>query len=648
MDIDNKYSSLFERTYIGNLGIKNRLVMAPIGTNLGRPDGGFSTREMDYFEERAKGGAGMLIIGFQVVTNRTDPFLRYLTTSDTDEQTKKWALLADRVKAHGTAVCLQLSAGLGRNAPPVNEEPLVSASCNPAFWCSDLTTRELTTEEIKDIVKCFGRAALRAKISGCDAVEIHAHIGYLLDQFMTPVWNRRTDQYGGSFENRMRFSSEVIEEIRKNVGTDFPVLYRMAIDHKLEGGRTIKEGLEIIEYLDTAGIDAFDIDAGCYEAHNWCFPTPYMGDACLAEYAAEAKKATSKPVLNAGNYTPETAVEAVKQGKTDFIMLGRGLLAEPEWGNKLLYGKRDELRPCIRCNEYCLVKPLTGRLTSCSINAACGSEKEYQVTLTDNPKNVVVIGGGPGGMEAARVAALKGHNVNLYEKNQYLGGQLLSASEPSFKSPLKAYLEYLILQMSKLDVVVHLNKEINADSPELESADTIIVAVGAKPFMPNIKGIDSPKAMTIIDAHLDNKQVMGENIIIAGGGSTGCECAIDMAMKGNNVTIVEMLPECAPNVFLASKICINEAFRNHNISVLTSHSVSEISETGVKVVDHEGKRTEIAADIVVLAFGMKPESKLSKSICDKYITAIPIGDCVSVGLIGEAVRRGFFAGWGIQ
>lgn len=643
--IKNEYSPLFERTYIGSLGVKNRIVLAPMGIG-GETGGAINEYGIDYYEARAKGGVGMIIPGFQLVTNKTDPMVSSYYAVDTQLQAMGWAKLVDRVKAYGTSICVQLSCGLGRCGLPMPGMQNVSSSENTNFYDNN-TTRPLTLDEIHDIVAAFGRAAERAKAVGIDAIEIHAHYGYLLDQFMTSLWNKREDDYGGSFENRMRLLVEIYDIVRQTVGPDYPILLRMVMEHKIPGGRGVDESLKIIRMMDERGVDAFNIDIGCYESYDWAFPTAYRGDAAML-YAAElAKNATGKPILNTGSFTPETALQAVKDGKTDFIILGRGLLADPEYANKLFYGKREDLRPCIRCNEYCLGMAPGGRPQSCSVNAACAAEKEFAIIPAAVPKKVVVVGGGPGGMEAARVAALKGHKVTLYERDGSLGGQLRSASAPAFKGQIHALMEYLKTQINKLDIDVKLNTAINADSPELEEADKIIVAVGADAIVPQIPGIDKANVIEVMDAHAGNSDRIGKKVVVAGGGLSGCDCAIDLAMKGKEVTIIEMLDRLVPKALFPIVMSVNGKIAEYGIKALTGNKLLAVTDQGVKVEGKDGE-TEIEADTIILAVGTRPNADLSKSILDKYTNAHSIGDCVNVGQIGEAVRGGFFAGWAIE
>lgn len=645
----NKFARLFERTYIGSHGVKNRLVLAPMGIGPSFASGCIEADGVEYYAERAKGGTGMLNIGFQIVTNKTDPFTARQYGVGTAMQEMGWARLCDRVHAYGTSVMVQLSCGLGRNAHVIPGVPNVSSSENPCFENPAVKTRALSVEEIHAVVKAYGVAAAACKRAGVDAIEIHGHVGYLLDQFMTPLWNHREDKYGAqNFENKMRFVTEIYQACRAAVGPEYPIAFRMVIEHKIPGGRTKEESAEIIRYLDGLGVDAFDVDLGCYDAYEWVFPTCYMGDGCMMDEAgAFAKSVTDKPVMTAGSYTPETALKAVEEGKTDFVVIGRGLLADPEFANKLYENRREDIRPCIKCNRFCLSRSGGARDTSCSVNPAVLKERTFEIKKTSAPKKVVVVGGGVGGMEAARVAAEKGHHVTLLEKSGKLGGQLLPASAPSFKTRLSMLTEYYETQMQKLGVEVLLNREVCADTPELAEADKIIVAVGAHGFIPPIPGADKPHVLEVMDAHTGDQGRIGQRVVIAGGGSSGCDCAIELAMEGKEVTLVEMLDRLYPTGTLDNRTSVLRRIKEENIQVLTGTKVVEFSDGGI-VLENKDGRQELAADTCIIALGTRPNAALAKEILDKYVNAQMVGDCSKIGQVGEAVQGGFFAGWAVD
>lgn len=644
-----KYPHMFSGFEINGMRLKNRIVMAPMGTFSENRNGSPNEKQIEYYRARARGGVGMILLEGQYTTNKTDPWIDYVTIAGTDQQMQGWALLAEACHAEGAKICLQLSCGLGRNAFPFSEDPMVSASEVPSFYMPDKLCRALTIDEVHDIVEHYRIAARNAVRAEADAVEIHAHAGYMIDQFITPAWNKRTDEYGGSFENRMRLVTEIYEAIRGEVGPNYPVLIRMAATHDFPGGRTLEESIEIVKYLEKLGIDAFDIDLGCYERKQWIVPSIYAGDACMVDYAAKIKEVVNVPVLSAGTFTPETAEQALADGKCDIVMFGRQLIADPDMPNKLLEEQEDEVRPCLYCNQICVGRLYENRVISCAINAQAVFEKDYPIVKTQNPKKVAVIGGGPGGLEAARVAALQGHQVTLYEKSDKLGGQICAASKPVFKNRLAKFIRWQQMQIEKLNVNVCLNHEITADSEELTQADRIIVAIGAVPFIPSIPGIDSENVVGVMDAHLDPSLIKGNKIVVCGGGASGCDCALELAMEGKEVTIIEMMDELAPEMLLDNRNPLMFRLEDYKVNELTGTKITKIEDGAVFARDKDGKEVKVCADTIITAFGMKPLKETAYAIADKYasVTSV-IGDCTKVAQIGETVRGGFFAAWSIH
>lgn len=643
--IPEKYPHLYSYGKIGKMTLKNRIVMSPMGTFSENHDGSVSSNQLEYFRARARGGVGLVITEVQYVTNKTDPWINYITTADTDEQMKGWCTLIEAMHAEGAKVCLQLGCGLGRNAFPFSDDQMVSASEVPSFYFPDRLCRAFTIDEIHDMVGCFTRAAARAKLAEADAVEIHAHAGYILDQFITPLWNKRTDEYGGSFENRMRICKEIYEGIRSQVGPDMPILMRVAAHHDFEGGRTLEETIEVVNYMKNLGVDAFDIDLGAYEDKQWVVPSIYQGDSSMADAAYAIKKACDVIVLNSGTHTPASAEKALAEGKIDFAMFGRTLIADPDFPNKILEGKEEDVRPCLFCNQICVGRLYQNRAISCAINPQAVHEKEYVLRKTENPKKIAVIGAGPGGLEAARVAAAQGHDVTLYDKADVIGGQLVAASTPSFKKHLREFVEYEKTQIKKNGVKVVLGKEITPDSPELAEADRIILALGAVPSVPPIPGIEN--AVEVCDAHLHPEKIKGDKIVVAGGGVSGCEIALELAYEGKDVTIVEMLKELCPTALLDNRNPLLFRLRDNHVKQECGTKILKVTEDGVLVEGPEGEKT-IPADTVIAAFGMKPNNTIVEDICRKYPTTAVVGDCITVGQVGEAVRGGFFAAWGIH
>lgn len=637
------YDVLFTPFKIGKMEVKNRIVMAPMGLNAAHADGTIDDDEIDYFEERAKGGTGLIIMGCQFLTQKLaqGSLEGYLDRTYVIPQLTN---LCEAVQKYGTKISAQLSCGTGKNAfPNMLGEPPVSASAIPSMFDPNLICHELSVDEIHEIMKQFTFSAKLLKDAGFDAIEVHAHAGYLVDQFMSAVWNKRTDEYGGSLENRMRFPVEIVTAIRNAIGPDMPILFRIACKHLFDGGRTLEETLPMLKILEQAGVDALDVDSGSYENIDYIFPPAYLGDACMQDVCEGARKAVNIPILNAGNHTPETAVELIESGNADFVMFGRPLIAEPHIAKKLLEGKRDEVRPCIRCNEDCIGR-IINRLTkiSCSVNPVAGFEKRIILEKTCDPKRIVVIGGGPGGMEAARTAALKGHTVSLYEKDNGLGGQLKSAATPDFKSQLRELVVWYKRQLELLNIDVHLSSEINENSPELQDADMIIIATGAVPITPRIKGIEN--AVDVISAHINQDKLQGEKIVYCGGGLSACDSALETALNGKKVAIIEMLDEVAINDHFINKAALIPMLIKNNVEILTGHTVLEICPDGVKTKTKDGTEEFIKADTVVSSFGMQSSNETAKAIDAKYHNKTRIiGDCVTVGKVGGAVRTGFYA-----
>lgn len=642
------YEKLFTPFKIGKMEVKNRIVMSPMGLNAGHLDGTIDKAEIDYWEERAKGGTGMIITGCLFLTKELaqGSLEGYL---DQTYVIPPLTTLCESVQRYGTKICAQISCGTGKNAfANMFGEPPVSASAIPSMFNPDLICHALTVDEIKQIMKEFAFSAKLLKDAGFDAIEVHAHAGYLVDQFMSAVWNKRDDEYGGTLEKRMRFAVEIVESIRSAVGPDMPILFRIACKHHFEGGRTMEETLPMLKILEEAGVNALDIDSGSYENIDYIFPPAYLGDACMEDVCEDARKAVTIPILNSGNHTPETAVALLESGNADFIMMGRPLIAEPHMANKLMAGKREEVRPCIRCNEDCIGRILT-RLTkiSCSVNPAVGFEDRFTITKTANPQNIVVIGGGPGGMEAARTASLMGHKVTLFEKDSELGGQLKSAATPPFKSQLRQLVVWYKHQMELLNVTVNRNTELTVDSPELEKADRIIVATGAVPLTPKIPGIEN--TIDILTSHTDPQKLEGDKIIFCGGGLSACDSALETAMSGKKVAIIEMLDEVAINDHFINKASLIPMLLKNGVELYTGHKVLEIQADGVRTLKKDGTEEFISGNTIVSAFGMVSNNAFAKAVDAKYhLKTRVIGDSLKVGKVGGAVREGMYAALSLE
>lgn len=644
-----EYELLWQPIDINGCRIRNRISMSGMGTFTPTLNEQYETESgLRYYEERARGGIGLIHTGAYFIDSMTAQGGRTLDFS-TDKSIPSGTVLTERVHRWGAKMFAQLSCGTGRNGmPQIGERVPISSSANPSFYNPNMICRPLTTEEIEQMMETWKVAAHNAMMMGFDGIQIHAHAGYLMDQFMSEVWNHRTDKYGGSFENRCRFTMETVDAIRSVVGPKVPITYRISLDHRFPGGRTIDESMKILDVLDKCGIDAFDIDSSCYETMDYIFPTRYTGEACMAYVCEEARKHLTKPIINTGNHSMESAVTLLKSGNADIVQFGRQSIADPQFANKLREGRREDVRPCIVCNEECIGR-IFGRLTqlSCTVNPATGLESYMEVKPVTKPENVVVIGAGPGGLEAARCAAERGCSVTVYEKADHIGGTFLTISTGSFKWRMPQLIEWYGVQLKKLGVKVVLNTEMHVDDPALAGADKIFVATGSKAIMPSIPGIE--KVIDVEEIHR-NGMPEGKRVVICGGGLSACDTAIEYGEKneGRDITIVEMQSAIGNDVMVVNKISIDRLLKKYDVKQLTSTKVIGITDEGVEVENAEGHKV-IPADVVVGAFGRGRNLELADAVQIKYPTKTTIiGDCMTPAKAGHAIREGFYAAMSIE
>ncbi len=500
---------LFESGKIGRLQVKNRIAMSAMSVGgLAHPDGRLSKRGIDYYVARAKGGAGLIITGACEVSRDIERFSIHPLGDDLIIDGTLYAAwleeLADGVHDYGAKIAVQLNAGWGRVLP--RERLIRSGMKSPVApssvpWVHDprVMTRELTTEEVEQLVQSFGVAAEVAGHAGIDAIELCCHAGYLFDQFLTPLWNRRTDQYGGDLEGRLRLVVEVVQGIKEVLGLSYPVIIKFGLTHYFEGERKIEEGLEIARGLEAAGVDALCVDAGSYETRYWSIPSEFQPPGCTVNLSEKVKKVVNIPVMVVGKLGyPQLAEKALQEGKADFVALGRTLLADPEWPNKVRDGKLEDIRPCIGCLEGCYRRILDGKPIGCTVNPATGREVDFVIGPSEKKKTVLVIGGGPGGMEAARVAALRGHRVALWEKGNALGGNLIPASVPDFKRDYRRLTNYLATQIKKLGVDIKLDKEATPALIHNIAPEVVFIATGSLPVIPEIPGVKKGNVVTAV------------------------------------------------------------------------------------------------------------------------------------------------------
>ena len=681
--MDEKYSALFTPWKIGNVEIKNRIVQCSMGgTSL------FGWLEPCHFDKeaanfllnRAQDGVGLVLPGMQCV--RDTMGRRWLW-----QNKKMFKELADyMVEYHktGSKLFIQLAAGFGRSmavapwmvtlnnnkvlgtlAKPVIDVSYccASASATPNRWQEDMLSRPMTVEEIHEMVDAFGKTAKLLREAGVDGVEIHAvHEGYLLDQFTIANWNHRTDEYGGSFENRFRFPVEIVQSIKRQAGADFPVSLRYSVVSKTkawgkgampyetdfeEFGRDMPESEKAIKYLGDAGYDMFNCDNGTYDAWYWAHPPQYMPDNCNLEYVEHIKKFTDKPVACAGRMDPVKAAEEIAAGRLDAVAIARQNLVDPEWIHKILEGRQDEIKPCIRCHNGCFnFAKFKGtaniqstqdslHLGRCALNPTTMQHNKYKIVPTKSPKKVAIIGAGIGGMECALVLKQRGHTPVIFEKTGELGGLFLTASAMSFKENDKELIRWYLNEVAKEGIDVRLNTEVT-DVNTLRGFDEIIVASGSIPrTMPSIPGFE--KTLTFTELLKDKKEV-GDKVLFIGGGQSSCEAAYDLVLQGKHPIIVEYANDlvAAQATCLANTSFLRDAMEYHKVPTYLESTVTEITDTGCTVKNVKtGESTFVACDNVVNGVGFIPTPVGGKD--NKQVHRV--GDCVAIGNLRTVIWR---------
>ncbi|NTW71689.1 MAG: FAD-dependent oxidoreductase [Eubacteriaceae bacterium] len=637
------FKKLFSPIKINNCEIPNRLAVTAMVANYCNENGTATDKYIAYHEAKANGGWGLIITEDYAVNQHAMGY-KFISGLWNDGQIESHKRLTDTIHKYDSKIFCQIyHAGRQSNSFVNGGKPPVAPSSIPCPWLREIP-KELTIPEIEQIVNDFGDCALRAKKAGFDGIEIHAAHGYLIAQFMSPYVNKRTDKYGGSFDNRTRFIKEIYENVRGKVGKEFPVIIRFSALEDVPGGRDLSESRILAKQFEEWGFDALNVSCSVYGDHSRQIVSPmYVPHAWQADLAAEIKSLVNIPVFTVNRINdPKMAESLLEAGKADVIGMGRGSLADPDLPNKAKAGDFDSIRLCIACLQGCVGALYEGGPINCLVNPSLGREWELDYSKVADPKKVFIAGGGPGGMEAARAAALKGHNVSLYEKRDFLGGQFKSAAYPPCKGELATYTTWLINELNKLGVTIFLNTNLTKDVVLVEKPDVVIVATGGTPLVPPIKGIEKSNVLAAEDVLL-GKVPTGDRIVVAGGGEVGSETAAHLGMEQKEVTIVEMMPAICRDLDGVNKYYLKKVLNEYEVNINVSTKVVEILDDGVVVENSKGTFT-IPADTVVMALGYKPYNKLVAEMEAVHNNVVVVGGALKTSNAMIAAREGFNAG----
>lgn len=631
---------LFDEIKIGSMTLKNRIVLAPMGTTTDHTDG-FNMRDVNFYGERAKGGVGLVLTGAVVSSTEFEPAPCQKLTNIKDVYMLH--MVAERVHCYGAKFGIQLSPGIGRMNWIDPNTPPYSASPCPNYYKPDLICREMPTDGVKRLVRSMGVAAKFAKDAGVDLIEIHAYGGYLMDQFNSAKWNHRTDEYGGSLENRMRFMLECVDAVREACGKDYPIAVKMTLDSVDDEERPLEEGLAIAKALaDSGKIDLIHFGRGAYSCRWRMVSSVYQPVGFDLEAAAKVREVIGDlPLMAHGKLNhADVAEKAVEDGTLNLVAIGHGMIADPHWANKVKNCKEDEIVPCIGCGE-CHFNAMKGRARPCAVNPLCMHENEYELTPAHDKKKILVIGAGPGGMKAAISAAQRGFEVALWEKNTRMGGIMSAAGAPEFKADVKAQVDYLIRQVKKHAIDLQLDKEATLENVKAFNPDLAVVAAGAEPVVIRVPGYDKPHVSTAVPVLLREKEV-GQRVVVVGGGEVGCELSSELRLRGKEVTMVELLDDIlrTANHFVANDQNVRYLVEHSGTKILCNTKLTEITDDGV-IVERNGVVEKIPCDSVVFAAGFRADHSLYQAIKSAGIECVQVGDNVKPGKVIDAIHQAY-------
>jgi 2,4-dienoyl-CoA reductase-like NADH-dependent reductase (Old Yellow Enzyme family)/thioredoxin reductase len=637
------FEVLFKNLTIKKTVLRNRIVLPAMNTNFADADGSVNERFIRYYVERGKGGAGLIIVSSAYIDPRARKRIGSLLLHD-DSFIPKLQRFTNAVHSTGARVLQQLNhngrlLSSSKELQTAASSGSVGPSAVPHLLSGELP-RALTLPEIEELIEKFGKAAHRAQLAGFDGVEIHGSHGYLVNQFFSIYSNRRDDEYGGSLENRIRFPLEVYRRIREQTDNDFIISYRLNVHEFAPVETPFSDVISLARRLEAEGVDLIHASAGNSETPASLLkmiPPGSEPPACYADLAAAIKKNVQIPVIAVGRITtPQIAENILKEGKADLVATGRALIADPYWPEKAQKGISESIRRCTGCNQGCMERLITEKEITCLYNPEVGREGELRPLV--QKKRVWVIGGGPGGMEAAVIAASRGHEIELFEKENELGGQGLLAAAAPGKEEFKAVTDYLLYELERLKISIHLNEEMTPDRILRNQPDVVILATGSNPLIPDIPGINLKNVVTARDV-LGGRQV-GENVVVVGGGLVGLETALFLSREGKNVILIEMTGKIGGDIGTLNLVRLKESLAKTTIDIRCQTRLKRIDPTFVTAHGEAGEY-QVSIDTVVLAVGSIPENSLFSALTGKIHQIYNIGDCKTPGKMLDAIREGY-------